>query len=202
MGWDALFILAVFKARVRAQVAEPLPRLHSASQARSCTAAMSGPAGSAAMDEGMDAFMEEDPAARCAAQEPVLGDDAVMGKEVRGGGTGSAEPLAGEHIGTVELMRAKVETVLAKDPALEKIQELKNEQAKLRAVKKKLTMQLRNEERKRQRLRKRASRLTDEDLVHVMMIRKDFRDARKGKATAAATVPAHAGHSPPAEDVA
>ena len=73
---------------------------------------------------------------------------------------------------------------------LKSIDRLKDEQAKLRAEKKKVAKDLRNAEKKRSRLKKRARQLSDVDLVTVLQIRKSMtagkssdvqaKDAEKG----------------------
>ena len=57
---------------------------------------------------------------------------------------------------------------------LKSIDRLKDEQAKLRAEKKKVAKDLRNAEKKRSRLKKRARQLSDADLVTVLQIRKSM----------------------------
>jgi len=56
-----------------------------------------------------------------------------------------------------------------------KIADLKAEQARMLAAKKRLSKDLRNAERKRKRIKERARQLTDEDLVAVLMMRKETR---------------------------
>ena len=60
----------------------------------------------------------------------------------------------------------------------QRIQQLKDEQAALRDHKKSISKELRNASRRTTRLRAKARQLTDEDLVHVLMMRKERRDAR------------------------
>ena len=52
---------------------------------------------------------------------------------------------------------------------------MKEEQTKAQATKKKLTKEIRNEERKRKRLKERAKQLTDSDLVAVLKLREEAR---------------------------
>lgn len=66
----------------------------------------------------------------------------------------------------------KVVEALPADPVRESILKLRAEQAKVKAQKKALALQVRNEQRKQKRLRKRARQMTDEDLVAVLMMRK------------------------------
>ena len=61
---------------------------------------------------------------------------------------------------------------LPADALSSSIQALKEQQMQLREEKQKLTKDLRNAERRKQRLRQRARQLTDEDLVQVLMFRK------------------------------
>ena len=53
------------------------------------------------------------------------------------------------------------------------IERLKLEQHRLKTSKKQIVKELRNAERKRKRLRERAGQLTDEDLLSVMLMRKE-----------------------------
>ena len=53
------------------------------------------------------------------------------------------------------------------------IERLKLEQHRLKTSKKQIVKELRNAERKRKRLRERARQLTDEDLLSVMLMRKE-----------------------------
>jgi acetyl-CoA carboxylase carboxyltransferase component len=84
-----------------------------------------------------------------------------------------------------------------------KIAELKAAQAKMHEDKKRLKKELRNAERKRKRIKERARQLTDEDLVAVLMMRKEHRREPAGKeaTSAASTTPTGAGPAD-AEDVA
>lgn len=75
--------------------------------------------------------------------------------------------------GTVEL--AMPDTKLA-----EKVQQLQAEQKSLATRKKEITQELRNAERRSKRLRLKARLLTDDDLVSVLMMRKETREARAG----------------------
>ena len=58
------------------------------------------------------------------------------------------------------------------------IDRLKLEQHRLNTTKKQIVKELRNAERKRKRLRERVRQLTDEDLLSVMLMRKDKRNRR------------------------
>ena len=69
---------------------------------------------------------------------------------------------------------------------LPEIQRLKTEQATLRMQRQKVAKELKNAERKRSRLKKRAKLLSDDDLVAVMMLRvaekKDAQHTDEGQA--------------------
>ena len=79
----------------------------------------------------------------------------------------------------------RVEDILDKDTLSEKIMEMKAEQSRAKAERAKLAKLLRNTERRKTRLRSRAKLLTDEDLLQVLMMRKDQRDARPSLAPSA-----------------
>ena len=64
-----------------------------------------------------------------------------------------------------------------------KIQELKELQAKAMAEKRRLAKELRNEERKRKRLKERAKQLTDVDLLQVLRLREEARQASSSSTT-------------------
>ena len=72
-------------------------------------------------------------------------------------------------------------SVLPKDPLGAQIEALRKEQQELKDQKKRLQKDLRNAERKKKRLSERARRLTDKDLVAVLMMRKNQREARGGQ---------------------
>ncbi len=81
----------------------------------------------------------------------------------------------------------------------DKIDELKKEQEKLAKDRKKLANQLRNEERKRKRLRDKASCLSDADLVSVLLLRKESKELYGRRfVTTVETTPAPIGDAPPA----
>ena len=61
---------------------------------------------------------------------------------------------------------------LPADPVRVSIENLRVEQAKCKARKKEISKLMKNEKRKQARLRKRARQMTDEDLVSVLMMRK------------------------------
>ena len=58
-----------------------------------------------------------------------------------------------------------------------RIQELKRQQQEQKAERKRLARDLRNEERKKKRLREKAKQLTDDDLLTVLRLRQDARVA-------------------------
>jgi len=70
----------------------------------------------------------------------------------------------------------QVQSVLEKDELTQRILALKEEQARAAATRKKLAAEVRNAERRKARLRRRARMMTDEDLMQVLMIRKAVRD--------------------------
>ena len=85
--------------------------------------------------------------------------------------------------------------MIGKDTTLvPEIARLKAEQVAMREQKKRLAKELKNAERKRSRLKKRAKLLTDSDLVAVMMLRVAERKDREAgtKSTGTAVVPAEA----------
>ena len=74
----------------------------------------------------------------------------------------------------------RVEDVLEKDTLSEQIRLLKTSQNEARARRAALARDLRNTERRKSRLRKRARLLTDEDLLQVLMLRKGMRNMSRG----------------------
>ena len=70
----------------------------------------------------------------------------------------------------------------AVDAGKTKIDEIAEKRKALQAARKKLSSELRNETRKRQRIRKRSQYLTDEDLVEVLATRKTKKVAAEAKA--------------------
>ena len=77
----------------------------------------------------------------------------------------SAEPLAGVVVGPQT------------EPLAKAILDLQAKQAELQPEKKRIAKDLRNALRKKRRLKSNARQLTDEDLVAVLMMRRDARDA-------------------------
>ena len=80
----------------------------------------------------------------------------------------------------MEDTKKKLEEVLVEDPLTQQILAMKEEQARLKKEKQDLRRRLRNAESRRSRLKKKARMLTDEDLVHVMMWRKENKDKKNG----------------------
>ena len=78
-----------------------------------------------------------------------------------------------------------ISDALPEDALSASIHKLKAKQNELRAQKQKLAKDLRNAERRKKRLRSRARQLTDEDLVQVLMLRKQQRGDRLGTDTSA-----------------
>lgn len=76
----------------------------------------------------------------------------------------------------MQTTQKKIEEVLSEDPITQAIMKMKNEQLRLKKDRVDLRRKLRNAEARRSRLKKKAKQLTDEDLVHVMMWRKENRD--------------------------
>ena len=72
--------------------------------------------------------------------------------------------------------------LLPKDATKARVDELRKQQDALRQERKKLNRAVRNEERKKTRLRRKAKQLTDEDLINIMVMRKATREAREGAA--------------------
>jgi predicted nucleic acid-binding Zn-ribbon protein len=76
-----------------------------------------------------------------------------------------------------------VQDVLEKDPLSEQISALRQEQETLRRQRKELSKTLKLAERKKTRLRKRAKAMTDEDLIQVLMMRKEQREFAAAEGT-------------------
>ena len=83
---------------------------------------------------------------------------------------------AASSVQDVSAATQKVQDVLEKDPLSEQILALRQEQDALRRQRKDLSKTLRLAEKKKTRLRKRAKALTDEDLIQVLMMRKEQRE--------------------------
>ena len=76
-------------------------------------------------------------------------------------------------------MVSKIEQVLEKDTLTEHLRRLKDQQVREKEARKKLAAEIRNAERRKSRLRKRAKQLTDEDLLQVLMFRKAARQSQE-----------------------
>ena len=81
---------------------------------------------------------------------------------------------------------AVLETLPA-DPLRTQINQLREAQKKMRQEKKELSKALRNATKKQQRLRKRTRLMTDEDLVAVLLMRKDAGQTSASKSDAGPT---------------
>ena len=68
-------------------------------------------------------------------------------------------------------------------PVNQKMADLKRKQDAIKAEKAKITKELKNEERKRKRLRQRAKQLSAEDLVSVLALRAQAASKKKAKET-------------------
>ena len=82
----------------------------------------------------------------------------------------------------------RVQDVLERDPLSEQILALRQEQDALRRQRKDLSKTLRLAEKKKTRLRKRAKALTDEDLIQVLMMRKEQREIAPAETAASVDV--------------
>ena len=80
-----------------------------------------------------------------------------------------------------------ISTALPQDGLSTSIQALKAKQAEIRKQKQEVAKNLRNAERRKKRLRVRARQLTDEDLVQVLMLRKQQRSDRDSVDAASTT---------------
>ena len=81
----------------------------------------------------------------------------------------------------MESFAQSMNTVLPKDPLGAQIEALRKERQDIQDKKKKLQKDLRNAERKKRRLTERARKLSDKDLVAVLMMRKNQREGRGGQ---------------------
>ena len=77
-------------------------------------------------------------------------------------------------------------------PTNARVADLKKKRDAIKAERKKISMELRNEERKRSRLKSRAKKLTAEDLVQVIALRAQAASNKKRKAEVANAVAANA----------
>ena len=105
-------------------------------------------------------------------------DESVAGEPSVSAVLVSAAPEAVGEIGA-----DATNSVLPKDPLGAKIEMLRKEQQDLKAKKKKLQKDLRNAERKKKRLCERARKLSDKDLVSVLLMRQNQREMRTAAET-------------------
>jgi len=88
----------------------------------------------------------------------------------------SSQPASAGAL-AVAVETGRVVAALPPDPLKADLKRLKEEQQNLRAARKKLSKEVKNAKRRTQRLKKRARTLTDDDLVAVLMMRKQVKDA-------------------------
>ena len=101
---------------------------------------------------------------------------ADAGKSAAGSADGAKKDLKTSIMG---ILKADAKPI---DAGKTKIDEIADKRKSLQVQGKKLMSELRNETRKRQRIRKRSQWLTDEDLVEVLAMRKNKEVAAKAKA--------------------
>ena len=130
---------------------------------------------------------------------PELADDRYAALNPLQGSVANAEPFASASpVKQVQKSKAgpkakpktrssplvkKVEDVLDKDTLSAHLLALKDEQQRAKNERKRLAAEIRNAERRKSRLRKRAKLLTDEDLLQVLMLRKGAREAQEAVAS-------------------
>ena len=102
--------------------------------------------------------------------------------EAQAGKTASASSQGEKQDLKTSIMGILKADATAIDAGKTKIDEIAEKRKSLQAQGKKLMGELRNETRKRQRIRKRSQYLTDEDLVEVLAMRKNKEVAAKAKA--------------------
>ena len=113
-------------------------------------------------------------------------DEAKTGKSASASSDGAKRDLKSS---IMDILNADSKAV---DAGKTKIDEIAEKRKALQAQRKKLSSELRNETRKRQRIRKRSQYLTDEDLVEVLAMRKtkeqttDAKGSSSGKKDGAA----------------
>ena len=152
-------------------------------------------------ERGIEEELALDSASREAApatprqHSPQLGDEAPAGLNPSSRSALSAEPCAGATPPKTKAkskakskakakskscpMVKRIEDVLDKDTLTEHLLRLKEEQQVAKDERRKLAAEIRNAERRKNRLRKRAKMLTDEDLLQVLMIRKTARQTQE-----------------------
>ena len=119
-------------------------------------------------------------AARSASGSEVVSQEPAGGGPSASGVNAAASGPVGLTAGT-----GTFADCLPTDTLTGTIDELKAKQKQLREEKQELAKNLRNAERRRKRLRTKAARLTEEDLVQVLMIRKTQKQEREKKLEAA-----------------
>ena len=102
--------------------------------------------------------------------------EAQAGKTASASSQGEKQDLKTSIMG---ILKADAKPI---DAGKTKIDEIADKRKTLQTQRKKLTSELRNETRKRQRIRKRSQYLTDEDLVEVLAMRKTKKVAADAKA--------------------
>ena len=95
---------------------------------------------------------------------------AKVAQHVKGGASSAAEPTAGERDAVADVGKSMLEEIAA----------LKQKQKEARDAKVLAQRQLRNAERRRSRLKKRARLLSDGDLLAVMSMRHHERNMAQG----------------------
>ena len=106
-------------------------------------------------------------------------DEAKTGKSASASSDGAKGDLKSS---IMDILNADSKAV---DAGKTKIDEIAEKRKALQAQRKKLSSELRNETRKRQRIRKRSQYLTDDDLVEVLAMRKTKKNAAENKAATA-----------------
>ena len=106
-------------------------------------------------------------------------DEAKTGKSASASSDGAKGDLKSS---IMDILNADSKAV---DAGKTKIDEIAEKRKALQAQRKKLSSDLRNETRKRQRIRKRSQFLTDDDLVEVLAMRKTKKNAAENKAATA-----------------
>ena len=106
-------------------------------------------------------------------------DEAKTGKSASASSDGAKVDLKSS---IMDILNADSKAV---DAGKTKIDEIAEKRKALQAQRNKLSSELRNETRKRQRVRKRSQFLTDDDLVEVLAMRKTKKNAAENKAATA-----------------
>ena len=106
-------------------------------------------------------------------------DEAKTGKSASASSDGAKVDLKSS---IMDILNADSKAV---DAGKTKIDEIAEKRKALQAQRNKLSSELRNETRKRQRIRKRSQYLTDDDLVEVLAMRKTKKNAAETKAASA-----------------